>query len=428
MNGCNREKPSPTDFRNNFMFLYNLRMITATLRKNKRRTFLTMLGIIIGVAAVIFINSAGAGAQSLVINQIKGIGSNLIGILPGGGEDNGPPASVMGIVITTLTYEDAQILAQKIPAIQAVAAYVRGSGTISWQSQNADASFTGVTASYPQVENAIIGQGHFFSVDEEKDLSRVVVLGSQIAKDLFGDNEPLGQTVRLKKESFRVIGVLQPRGAAAFQSYDGEAFVPLATAQKLLLGIRHVSYIRAKVSNENEIPATVEQIKQLLRERHNIKNPAEDDFSVRNQAQALQVFGTVTDALRLFMTAIAALGLVVGGVGIMNIMLVTVQERVREIGLRKAVGATAGQIGRQFLSETVALASAAGLIGIFVGSLLAIVAAIIVRHLGYDWDLVISWQSILASVGISVLVGLIFGLYPARRAAELNPIEALHYE
>src|SRR3989339_771632 len=372
--------------------LQNLHLISATLNKNKRRTFLTMLGIIIGVAAVIFINSVGAGAQSLIFNQIKSIGSNLIGILPGGSEESGPPASVMGIIITTLTYDDAEAIINRVSHIDGVSSYVSGSATVSWHSESLDTSFTGTTASYVQVEDTQVAEGRFFTKDEEKDLSKVVVLGSQAKEDLFGDQDALGETLRIKKESFRVIGVLKKRGSSGFQNYDSQVFVPLFTAQKIMLGIKHVSFIRAKVDSEDHIDDAVEQIKQLLRERHDIANPEQDDFSVRNQAQALQTLGSVTDALRLFMAAIAGLGLLVGGIGIMNIMLVAVNERIREIGLRKAVGATYKNILWQFLLETTFISFFAGAIGIILGIGFSFLAALIVKSLGYSWEFVVSLQ------------------------------------
>ncbi|MEK7189543.1 MAG: ABC transporter permease [Patescibacteria group bacterium] len=410
------------------LIIHYLRLITATLKKNRRRTFLTMLGIIIGVSAVIFINSVGAGAQSLIFNQIKGVGSNLIGILPGGSEEDGPPASVMGIIITTLTNDDALAIAKLIPHAESVTSYVKGTGTLHWQAQTADLNFNGVSASYIKTEDTEVGEGRFFTEDEARDLSRVIVLGSQITKDLFGDQDPLGQTVRLKKENFRVIGVMKARGTAGFQNYDTEIFIPLLTAQKLLLGIKHISFMRVKIDQKIYLDDSVEQIKQILRDRHNIRDAREDDFSVRNQAQALQVLGSVTDALRLFMTAIAALGLLVGGIGIMNIMLVAVNERIHEIGLRKAVGATYKNILWQFLLETTFISFFAGAIGIILGIILSFLAAVIVRQLDYDWDFVVSWQSIVLGFGASCAVGLIFGIYPARQAARLEPMEALRYE
>ncbi|HPV70418.1 MAG TPA: ABC transporter permease [Candidatus Magasanikbacteria bacterium] len=409
-------------------WLYNLKLVTNTLIKNKRRTILTMLGIVIGVAAVIFINSVGAGAQSLVFNQVKSIGSNLVNIFPGGSEEEGPPASVMGIIIATLTYNDAEVIIDRIAHVEAVASYVSGNATLSWRSTSSDTNFSGTTASYLQVEDTQIEDGRFFTKDEEKDLSKVIVLGSQIKEDIFGDQNPIGETIKLKKENFKVIGVMKKRGSSGFQNYDNQVFIPLKTAQKILLGINHVSFIRTKIDKEENIITAVEQIQQLLRERHDISNPAQDDFSVRNQAQALQVLGSITDILRLFMTAVAGLGLLVGGIGIMNIMLVAVNERVREIGLRKAIGATYKNILRQFLSETIFISSCSGLIGIIIGVILSFLTSLIIRSLNYSWDFVISWQSILLGFGVSFAIGLIFGVYPAKKAAKLEPVEALRYE
>ena len=410
------------------LIIQNLHLVTATLTKNKRRTFLTMLGIVIGVAAVIFINSVGAGAQSLIFNQIKSVGSNLVGILPGGSEEEGPPASVMGIIITTLTYDDTEAIASRIPHIDAVSSYVSGSTSVTWRSESIDTSFTGTTASYTQVEDTQVAEGRFFTKDEERDLSKLLVLGSQARIDLFGDQNPIGQTVRLKKETFRVIGVMNKRGSSGFQSYDSQVFIPLRTAQKVMLGINHVSFVRAKVDSEKNIYDVTEQIKQLLRERHNIDNPAQDDFTVSNQAQSLEILGSITDALRLFMTAIAGLGLLVGGVGIMNIMLVAVNERIREIGLRKAVGATYQNILRQFLAETIFISSLSGLVGIILGVILSFLTSLVINSLDYSWDFIVSWQSIVTGFGVSFLVGLVFGVYPARKAAKLEPVEALRYE
>lgn len=402
----------------------------AVLNSNRRRTFLTMLGIIISIAAVIAINSAGAGAQSLIFNQIKSLGTNLIGILPGSSDDDGPPASVMGIVITTLTNDDALAIANRanIPHAESVTAYVKGAGTLTWRAATFDGSFNGVSYTFPETEKVEIATGRFLTKDEDDNQARVIVLGSQVKEDLFGDREAIGETIRLRKENFRVVGVMKQRGSASFQSYDTQVYLPLRTTQKLLLGINHVSYIRVKVEVAENLDEIMEQIRILLRERHGINNPLEDDFSVRSQAQALGVLTQITDALRLFINAIAAIGLLVGGIGIMNIMLIAVNERIREIGLRKAMGATYRRVLWQFLAETIFISLAAGIIGVILGILLAILAAMIIRSLGYDWDLIVSWQSILAAVAVSFLIGLIFGLYPARRAARLEPVEALRYE
>jgi len=400
------------------------------LASRKLRSFLTMLGMIIGIASVIIIMAVGASAQGLILNQIKSVGSNLISVMPGASDENGPPASVFGITVTTLNYGDAEAMAKKenAPHLTAVAAYVKGTATVTWEDKSTDLSFTGSTASYAEVEDAEVSRGRFFSIEEEKTISRVAVLGSQVAEDLFGNADPIDQTIKIRRESFRVIGVFKAKGSSAFQSPDTQVVIPLLTAQKLLLSIDHVAFIRGKVDDTANLDETLEDIKVLLRERHEIDRPVDDDFSVRSVQQALDVFTSVTDALKFFLAAIAAIALLVGGIGIMNIMLVSVNERIREIGLRKAVGARRGNILSQFLVETIVISLGGGLIGILVGGLIALLVALVAQYLGYQWDFIISISSILLASGVSIFIGLVFGVYPAYKAANLDPITALRYE
>ncbi|NUM25441.1 MAG: ABC transporter permease [Candidatus Buchananbacteria bacterium] len=400
------------------------------LASRKMRSFLTMLGMIIGISSVIVIMSIGASAQGLILNQIKGIGSNLIGILPGAADENGPPATALGITVTTLKYDDALAIAKKENAhhVVAAAAYVKGVGTISWENRSVDTNITGTTANYVDVEDAKVSAGHFFTEEEERSISRSVVLGSEIAESLFEDTDPVGQSVKIKRELFRVVGVMEERGSAFFQNQDDQVFIPLYTAQKLLLGVNHLGFIRAKVDDEKNLDQSLEDIKATLRERHEITDPSQDDFSVRSVAQALEVLTGVTNALKFFLAAIAAIALVVGGIGIMNIMLVSVNERIREIGLRKAVGAKNASILIQFLVETIVIAFGGGLIGIIFGAGIAGVVALVANYLGYKWDFIVTLNSIFLASGVSVLIGLTFGIYPAYRAAKLDPIVALRHE
>lgn len=402
------------------------------LNAARRRSLLTMLGIIIGVAAVIIIMAIGAGAQSLILSQVQTFGANLVGVLPGKSEKNGPPASVMGVTITTLTLDDAKALADKSnsPHIIAVAPFTRGVGTLTWKDQKYDTSLSGTSAEYLNVEGGEVAEGRFFGSEEENGVARVLVLGSTVKDELFGQSEAIGQTVRLKNSGYTVIGVMAKRGTVAFQNYDDQVFLPITTMQREVAGVRHLGLLRAKVDSEEYVDQTVADIEATLRERHNItdKSGESDDFSVRSARDALNILTSITDGLRFFLAAMAALSLLVGGIGIMNIMLIRVVERTREIGLRQAVGARRFDIMAQFLVESVAITFSGGLIGIIVGEVLSFIIAFVARQLSYDWPFSFSLPAIVLAVSVSVAVGLIFGLYPAAKASKLDPIEALRYE
>ncbi len=399
------------------------------IARNKARSFLTMLGIVIGVMAVIIVMSVGAGAQSLIINQVKGLGSNLVVVLPGASEDDGPPASALGIVVTTLTYEDGQaLLRDACSCIEDLAVYTTGNDTIVAGNTTIRGNYTGTSAAYIDVEDTEVFEGRFFSEDEERTYATVAVLGSAMRDELFGDEDPVGKRIRIGKVNFTVIGTMKERGVSGFQNQDNQLFVPISTAQKLLLGINHVNYIRMKIDIPENVDGAMEDVRQVLRVRHDIKPDESADFSVRSMSQGLDALTSITDALKFFLVAIASIALVVGGFGIMNIMLATVQERTREIGLRKAVGATSRQITFQFLIESVVITFVGGTIGIVLGVLISVIVAVVAQRMGYSWDLVITAGSIALGWGVSVGIGLVFGILPARRASTLNAIEALRYE
>jgi len=401
---------------------------------------LTILGIVIGVAGVIIIIALGAGAQSLVLGQITRLGSDLISVQPGKSNEKGPPAQMFGIVVTTLTTRDVQALRDtaRVPHAVAVNANVRGTVTVIWGNKSVDTNFFGTDYQHPAALSFSMQAGRFFNQQEDQGNANVAILGSTVAEELFGDAgvEPLGQVIKVKSSAdqeagglpVRVIGVVASRGTTMFQDMDDQIFLPLELSQERLLGIHYLQMINLKVDSADNIQQTISDVKAVMNAEHRIKREADSDFTVRNIADAVSILTTITDALSLFLTAMAAIALVVGGIGILNIMLVTVAERTREIGLRKAVGATNIAMLKQFLFEAGLLTSIGGLVGIMVGALIAYLVSLLMRYLGYDWAFVVSLTSVVLAIGVSILTGVIFGLYPAFKAARLNPIDALRYE
>lgn len=413
----------------NFISIFQLSL--KNLRANPLRSFLTMLGLIIGIGSVVLIMSVGAGAQVLVLSQVNKIGSDLIGVLPGASDAKGPPASVFGIQVKTLVNDDVKALQDSAGSLhlKAVAGYAQGQAKMWYEDRVVEGgSFMGVSATYPQVENVALAQGSFFTSADDEAQARVAVLGSEIAREFFDNDNPVGKTIKIKRENFKVVGVLESRGTVAFANQDKMVLVPLLTAQKVMLGWRHLSLIRAKVDSAMFVDSSIDGIKQLLRAQHKIDRTADEDFSVRAAAQAIDMLKTITSAFSFFLAAIAAISLLVGGIGIMNIMLVAVTERYREIGLRKAVGATSAHVLKQFLLETIMVTTLGSVIGIMGGAVISLLISIVVKYLQYDWAFIVSPASVIVAVAVGTIIGLIFGYYPARRAANLDPIEALRYE
>lgn len=405
----------------------SIKISVSMLLKNKMQSFLTMLGIIIGVMSVVIVMSVGASSQEFILNEVKTIGTDLIGILPGSSE--GAPASVMGIVNTSLKYEDGEkIIDANFSNVDSLAMYVQGNVKIVAGENDLNVSFSGSTDTYLTVEKVEIAEGRFYTKEEEKNYSRVVVLGSEVAKKLFGDQSPIGEKVKIKDLSFKVIGVFKEKGKSLSQDQDNSIVVPIKTAQKLLLGIDYINFMRVKVVDEKLVDFTKEDIELILRESHNIDNEKDDDFTINATATALESIKSITDAITLFLVAVSAISLVVGGFGIMNIMLATVEERVSEIGLRKALGAKEGQIVTQFLIETVVITFLSGLIGIILGIFISFVIYKVIIILGTNWFFIIPFWSIILAAFVSISIGLIFGIIPAKKASKLDPIEALRYE
>jgi putative ABC transport system permease protein len=326
----------------------------------------------------------------------------------------------------------------QVPHAVAVNAIVRGSATVTWQNKSIDTNFFGTDSGYSGVLSFTMQSGQFMNPSDIEGAANVVVLGSTISKELFGGTgvDPVGQVIKVRSSSqtsvggvpLRVVGVISPRGAAFFQDLDDQIFLPLAIAQEQLLGIHHLQAINIKVDLTENIDQTITNVTDVLKQRHHILTDDDIDFTVRNQASAVDMLKTITSALSLFLTSMAAIALFVGGIGILNIMLVTVAERTREIGLRKAVGATNKTIMKQFLLEAGTLTSIGGLIGIIIGVIISFLMATLMQYLGFDWNFVISLTSVLLAIGVSILTGVIFGLYPSFKASRLDPIEALRYE
>lgn len=415
-----------------------IKLVVKNLRARKGRTILTILGITIGVAGVIIIISLGDGAQSLILGQVTKLGSNLLYIQPGKAADTGAP--IPGLVITSLIDNDATALRNQslLPNVIAVNAAVQGSATVTWGNTTADATFLGTDEEYPKVTNFTMQAGQFFSAAESTGGANVIVIGSEISQQLFGNAgvNPIGQIVKVKSAvadkaggvPLRVIGVIAKRGSVFGQNQDQLVFMPLTIGQQQILGIHYLQAIYIKVDEAANVSSTIAVITSVLKQQHHILRDVDMDFTVRNQADAVKILSTITNALQLFLVAMAAISLVVGGIGILNIMMVTVGERTREIGLRKAVGATKKAIRNQFLLEAILLTSLGGVIGIIIGVLISYLVSLVVTYLGYDWTFIISWIAIILSVGVSVLTGVVFGLFPAIRAAKLDPIDALRYE
>ena len=411
----------------------SLRLAFRALAANKLRAALTMLGIIIGVGAVITLMSAGEGVSVYIEEQFQGIGSNLLFVFPGSEEETrgGPPGASAGTA--ELTNSDAEALVDPIraPDVAAVSPQVLNTAEVATSRRDTISQVQGVTPQFAQVRNWFPEVGSFIDLEDMNSRARVAVLGKTVVEDLFPDNPyPLEQTVKINDVPFRVIGVLEEKGGSEFGDVDNSVMVPLTTAQTRLFpsrgrsGERLVSIIMVEAVSEDRMDAAAEQISAILRERHDIDFSDEDDFSVVSQADIIAVFGQITGVLTTFLGAIAGISLLVGGIGIMNIMLVSVTERTREIGLRKAVGAKRRDILWQFLLEAMTLSLVGGLVGIGLGAL----GAEIISALIEDFRAILSPQAVLLATTFSAAVGLFFGIYPARRASLLNPIDALRYE
>lgn len=398
-----------------------------SLNSNKMRSGLTVLGIVIGVAAVISMLAVGNGAEASITGSINQVGSNLLFVFSGGPEDQGF-RTTRGI-----TLADAAALADPFaaPHVEAVAPGLQGRGDIVFGGETKSADLLGVTPSYEQVRNVTLLEGGFINEDQYYGNASVAILGVDVADKLFGHRDGLiGETVRIEGQPFRVIGVLTPQGGSAFGSADNQVLVPLTTAQARLISRRGegtVDIIFIQATDFQAVPAASEEVAQILRTRHRTR-VGEDDFTIFTQESILSTVQSVTGVLTIFLGGIAGISLLVGGIGIMNIMLVSVTERTREIGLRKALGARKRDILIQFITESSLLSLLGGIVGILLGWLISFAVGAIAAATGNQFTPLVGADAILLATLFSAAVGLFFGIYPANRAASLEPVEALRYE
>ena len=403
------------------------RIALRALRVNGTRSLLTMLGIIIGVAAVIAMVGVGAGATARIQEQIQSIGSNLIMVLPGSISSNGVRLGSGAVV--TLTEDDAKAIAAECPSVAAVAPTVRGGVQIVYGSSNWATSAQGVTPDYMTIRDSTMMSGQFFTNQDVDAAAKSAVLGETVAKNLFGDSDPTGQVVIIKNVPFTVVGVLTPKGQSpSGQDQDDVILLPISTAKQKVLGnnkanAKSVASLMVQAIGPQAMDQALQEMTALLRERHKIQPGVEDDFTVRNLTEVFAAQESSAQVMSILLGAIASVSLIVGGIGIMNIMLVSVTERTREIGLRQAVGAKTRDILSQFLVEAVTLSLLGGIIGIVVG----LTASLLISYFA-QWSTQVSPLSVLVAFVFSALVGVFFGYYPARKAAFMDPIEALRYE
>ena len=397
------------------------------LRRNKLRSALTMLGIIIGVAAVIAMVSVGAGAQERIAEQIRSMGSNLIVVFPGA-QTSGGIRWGLGSQ-QTLTEEDARAIAIEVPAVEVAAPTVRGSAQTVFGNLNWSTVIQGVTPEYLDAREWGVASGRMFGPQDVDAASKVAVLGETVWQSLFGGSDPIGQTIRIKKVPFTVVGVLEPKGQSAWgQDQDDLILIPLSTAKRKVLGSnrsnpRSVGSITVRVRDAGQMGEAEDQMRALLRQRHRLQTGQDDDFQVRLLAEMFAAQEESAKVMTTLLAAIASVSLLVGGIGIMNIMLVSVTERTREIGLRMAVGARGRDILAQFLVEALTLSAVGGVLGVAIG----VLAAAVIGHWA-EWSTDISVQSVAMAFAFAGVIGVFFGFYPAQKAARLDPIEALRYE
>ncbi len=401
------------------------------LKINKSRSFLTILGIVIGISSIILIMSIGQSGESLILSQVETMGSNFVQVNPGK-QIKGPQDMIDTLFADSIKDRELKALQNKnnVPDLMDITPSLIVPGNISYQGDTYKPTIIGWTADWVgKLFDVYPEEGEFFTDDDIKSLSSVAIIGSEVKDEMFASGRVIGEKIKIKDKLFKIIGVLPPSGQISMFSLDKMVIIPYTTAQKYLLGIDYYQELHLRAKDEEAVPKMIEDIKITLRDLHGIDSPEDDDFSITAQSDMIDRIKLITNVLTILLTSVAAISLVVGGVGIMNIMLVSVTERTREIGLRKAIGATSKNILVQFLIESIILTVLGGAVGIVLGISFSYLASLVlVRIVGASWDFIISLPAIFLGLGVAGFVGLIFGLYPAKQAAQKSPMEALRYE
>lgn len=406
-----------------------LKIASKSLLINRSRSGLTILGIVIGIAAVIMVMSVGESTQGLILNQIRSLGSELIFVEPG--RESSGPGDFSQFFNQSLKQDDLDALRDpaRVRYLKEVTPLALYSGSVSAGGETKIVNAVGVSNEFFSIMDDAPDDGRIFTEDEIRSAGSVALLGKDVKEELFGFSDAIGEKVKIKNSSLRVIGVFGPRGRKGNLDIDKVVFIPYTTSGRYLTGVNHFNEIIASSVSEETINVTAEDIRLTLRENHDITDPAKDDFHVMTPEDIMDQIGTIMNIMTALLVSVAAVSLVVGGIGIMNIMLVSVSERTREIGLRKALGATGKDILSQFLVESIILTAVGGVIGIILGGLLSFVVSLIfARSFSTAVSFVLPVNAVLLGLGVSAFVGIVFGLYPARRAAKKHPIEALRYE